>query len=44
MWSPDGAVLFFMSDESGAENIWRLPARRRRTRSQVTRFTDGRVL
>src|SRR6185436_272638 len=24
MWSPDGGALYFMSDESGAENIWRL--------------------
>jgi len=22
MWSPDGKTLFYMSDKSGAENIW----------------------
>jgi len=43
MWRPDGAALYYMSDESGAENIWMTllggggPA-------QITHFTDGRVL
>jgi Tol biopolymer transport system component/C-terminal processing protease CtpA/Prc len=43
MWSPDGATLYYMSDQSGAENIWRL-AVAGGAPSQVTRFTDGRVL
>ncbi len=42
MWSADGKTLYFMSDRSGAQNIWTItpggPAR------QVTRFEDGRVL
>jgi Tol biopolymer transport system component/C-terminal processing protease CtpA/Prc len=42
MWSPDGSALYYMSDESGAENIWRLPIGGEP--QQVTRFTDGRVL
>lgn len=42
MWSADGRSLFYVSDRSGAQNIW--------TRSlqgharQVTPFKDGRVL
>jgi Tol biopolymer transport system component len=42
MWSGDGKSLFFMSDRSGAQNIWTVtPGGAAR---QVTRFTDGRVL
>jgi Tol biopolymer transport system component len=42
MWTPDGRGLFFVSDRSGAQNIWSLaPGGAAR---QVTRFTDGRVL
>ena len=42
MWSPDGRTIYFMSDRSGAENIWmhRIGGETR----QVTRFRDGRVL
>ena len=36
-------TLYFMSDRSGAENIWTRPAAGGEAR-QVTRFTDGRVL
>ena len=42
MWSADGRSLFYMSDRSGAQNIWTLPLGG--TAKQVTRFTDGRVL
>ena len=42
MWRPDGGALYYMSDESGAENIWKLPLNGKP--EQVTRFTDGRVL
>jgi len=42
MWSPDGSALYYMSDESGAENIWKLPIGG--APQQVTRFIDGRVL
>jgi tricorn protease len=41
-WSPDGKVLFFMSDKSGTENIWRMTPGA--APKQVTNFTDGRVL
>lgn len=44
MWSPDGASLYFMSDEGGAENIWRLGLEPGARPQAVTRFTDGRVL
>ena len=42
MWSVDGKSLFYMSDSSGAQNIWTLPLGG--TPRQVTRFTDGRVI
>jgi tricorn protease len=44
MWTPDGRALYFMSDASGAENLWRLPLAEGAKPEQVTRFTDGRVL
>ena len=43
MWSPDGASLSYMSDESGAENLWRTPVAGGAP-TQLTRFTSGRVL
>ncbi|HET9532593.1 MAG TPA: S41 family peptidase, partial [Blastocatellia bacterium] len=42
MWSADGASLFYVSDRSGAENIWSRPLKGQAR--QVTRFKDGRVL
>ena len=42
MWSADGKTLFYMSDRSGAQNIWTQPVGG--AARQVTRFTDGRVL
>ncbi len=41
-WMPDGRQLYFMSDRSGAQNIWTLPLGGKLR--QVTKFTDGRVL
>lgn len=41
MWSADGGTLYFMSDRSGAENIWSLANKQRK---QITQFNDGRVL
>jgi len=43
MWGADGRTLWFMSDEGGTENIWRLPLDGGAAQP-VTRFTDGRVL
>jgi tricorn protease len=43
MWSPDGAAIFYMSDQSGSENIWRL-APAGGAPAQVSHFTNGRVL
>jgi tricorn protease len=37
MWGGDGKTLYFMSDRSGAQNIWS-------TTKQMTTFKDGRVL
>ena len=42
MWMPDGRTLYFMSDRSGAQNIWSLTLGGKMR--QVTKFTDGRVL
>jgi Tol biopolymer transport system component/C-terminal processing protease CtpA/Prc len=42
MWGDSGKSLYFMSDRSGAENIWKLTLGGRP--AQVTKFTDGRVL
>lgn len=42
MWSPDGKAIWFMGDQGGTENLWRLPLGGQP--QQVTRFTDGRVL
>ena len=46
MWAADGRSLYFMSDRSGAENVWSaaLPSGRMAEPRQVTRFTKGRVL
>jgi Tol biopolymer transport system component/C-terminal processing protease CtpA/Prc len=43
MWSGD-ASLYFMSDRSGAENIWRIPTSGSAAPKQITTFTDGRLL
>lgn len=43
MWSADGRTLWFMSDQGGTENLWRMPVDSGPPQ-QVTRFTDGRVL
>ncbi|MCF8506125.1 MAG: peptidase S41 [Caulobacter sp.] len=42
MWRPDGGALWYMSDEGGAENLWKLTLGGKP--EQVTRFTDGRLL
>jgi Tol biopolymer transport system component/C-terminal processing protease CtpA/Prc len=42
MWMPDGKSLYFVSDRSGAQNLWIVtPGGAPR---QVSRFDDGRVL
>jgi len=42
MWSSDGKQLYFMSDRSGQENIWKLAPGGQPQR--VTSFDNGRVL
>jgi Tol biopolymer transport system component len=42
MWGGDGKTLYFMSDRSGAQNIWAQPLGG--TPRAVTTFRDGRVL
>lgn len=46
MWSPDGRRLWFMSDRSGAENLWvqEVGETGPGTPAAVTRFTGGRLL
>ena len=42
MWMPDGKTLYFVSDRSGAQNLWSLSIGG--APRQVTQFNDGRVL
>jgi Tol biopolymer transport system component/C-terminal processing protease CtpA/Prc len=44
MWNPDGRRLYYVSDRSGAENIWTQPVNGKGAPQQVTQFKDGRVL
>lgn len=43
MWKPGGASIVYMSDASGAENLWEIPVAGG-TPTQLTRFTAGRLL
>jgi tricorn protease len=43
MWTPDSQTLYFMSDKSGAENLWRMPVAGGAA-TPVTDFKSGRVL
>ncbi len=42
MWNSDGTRVFYVSDESGAQNIWAHPLTGKA--AQLTKFTNGRVL
>jgi len=42
MWAADSKSVFFVSDRTGVENIWRQPLGG--TSKQVSQFKDGRVL
>jgi Tol biopolymer transport system component/C-terminal processing protease CtpA/Prc len=42
MWAKDGRSIYYMSDRSGAQNIWKRDLNGKS--QQVTRFTGGRVL
>lgn len=42
MWAADGKSIYFVSDRTGAENIWRQPVGG--TSRAVTHFTGGRLL
>ncbi len=44
MWSVDGKSLFYMSDASGAENIWTVPVAAPESAKELTHFKEGRVL
>ncbi len=44
MWGPDGRSIYYMSDASGSENLWRLSTDAGAKPEQLTRFSDGRVL
>ncbi len=45
MWSADGESIFYMSDRSGAENIYRQRIGARNTEAKsLTNFKDGRLL
>jgi Tol biopolymer transport system component len=42
MWTPDGKSLYYVSDRSGAQNLWVKPLNGQA--KQVTQFREGRVL
>jgi Uncharacterized protein related to the periplasmic component of the Tol biopolymer transport system len=42
MWSADGSKIYYVSDRSGAQNIWVQPLKGQAR--QLTNFTNGRVL
>ena len=44
MWSADGKTLFYMSDASGAENIWATAVASPDAAKELTHFKEGRVL
>ncbi|HXC96114.1 MAG TPA: S41 family peptidase [Edaphobacter sp.] len=44
MWSADGKTLFYMSDATGAENIWAAPMGAPVSAKALTHFKEGRVL
>jgi Tol biopolymer transport system component/C-terminal processing protease CtpA/Prc len=44
MWSGDGRSVFFISDRSGAENVWEVSSSAGAQPRQITQFKDGRVL
>jgi Tol biopolymer transport system component len=44
MWSADCKTLFYMSDASGAENIWVVQVATPGSAKEVTHFKEGRVL
>jgi tricorn protease len=44
MWSEDGQSIFYTSDRSGAENIFRQTVGPKAISKQITQFKDGRLL
>lgn len=44
MWGPDGRTIYYMSDASGSENLWRIATDAGAKPEQLTHFTQGRVL
>ena len=44
MAAPDGKTLYFMSDKSGAENIWQLDLANPSAAKEITSFKSGRCL
>lgn len=43
MWSSNGGTIYYMSDKTGPENLWSLPAAGG-AETQITHFTSGRML
>lgn len=44
MWSADGKSVFYVSDKSGAQNVWTKAIGANGTARQLTKFPQGRVL
>jgi tricorn protease len=44
MWAEDGQSIFYTSDRTGSENIFRQSVESKSPPKQITRFRDGRLL
>lgn len=44
LWAADGQSVFYVSDRSGAQNIWSKPVTGTTPPRQLTKFSNGRVL
>jgi len=44
MWSADAKTIYYVSDRSGAQNLWSRPATPGGAAKKLTNFSDGRVL
>lgn len=44
MWSPDGHAIFYTSDRTGSENIFRQTLEGKESAKQISHFRDGRLL
>ena len=43
VWSPDEQSVYYLSEQSGSFNVWRMPLNQPEAAVQITRFTDNPV-